>query len=38
MKNTEIERKFLVCSDEYRHLAVSHSEIVHAYIMCDNEC
>lgn len=37
MKNTEIERKFLVCSDEYRHLAVSHSEIVQAYLMCDNE-
>lgn len=37
MKNTEIERKFLVRSEEYRRSAVSHSEIVQAYLMCDNE-
>ena len=37
MKNTEIERKFLVLSDSYKALAASHSEIIQAYLICDEE-
>lgn len=37
MENTEIERKFLVLSDAYKAVAESRSEIVQAYLMCDDE-
>lgn len=37
MENTEIERKFLVLSDAYKAVAKSRSEIVQAYLMCDDE-
>lgn len=37
MENTEIERKFLVLSDAYKAIAESRSEIVQAYLMCDDE-
>ena len=37
MKNTEIERKFLVLSDSYKTQAASHSEIIQAYLICDEE-
>lgn len=37
MENTEIERKFLVLFDAYKAVAESRSEIVQAYLMCDDE-
>ena len=33
--NTEIERKFLVCSDSYQRLATSHTEVCQAYLCKD---